>query len=301
MSRKLKVFLAVAWGWAALVGLVMFAADISLESIPGTVIMAVLYMPSPFVAAVIAERGLVKNRLRLPRGGTRAVLVFLLAPAVAVLAFVLLYMAVVFLGGDLLGLPAFGDLATTPTEIMAGAAGLLGQAAVDAAGPPPSLLVLLLAGIGGAFLAGWTINGLFALGEEYGWRGLMWDELKDHGVVKANLAIGLAWGLWHSPVVVQGYNYPGHPLLGILAMVVFCTGMSFVLTALRESTGSVLPVAAAHGMFNALAPLLLLLAPGTHPVLIGPLGVLGAALFLLIGAGLWTVALRQPLMMKAGR
>ena len=300
MSQELKVFLAFSFGWAAFVGIGLFAAGVPLGSITGTVIMAVLYMPSPFVAAVIAERGLVKNRFRLPRGGVRAVLVFLLAPVVAVLAFVLLFLGAVLVGGNLLGLAAFGSLATTPAEIMAGAAGLLGQEAVDAAGPPPPVIVLVLASIAGAFLAGWTINGLFALGEEYGWRGLMWDELQGHGVVKANLAIGLAWGLWHAPVILQGYNYPGRPLLGVLTMVVFCTGLSFVLTALRELTGSVLPVAAAHGMFNALAPILLLLAPGTHPVLTGPLGVSGGLLFLLIGAGLWAVVLRQPLTVKAG-
>lgn len=300
MSRKLKVFLAISWGWAALVGLGLFAAGISLGSIPGIVTMAVLYMPSPFVAAVIAERGIVKNRFRLPRGGVRPVLVFLLAPLVAVLAFVLLFLAAVLVGGNVMGVTAFGSLATTPAQIMAGAAGLVGQAAVDAAGPPPPFMVLVLASIWGAFLAGWTINGFFALGEEYGWRGLMWEELKDHGVVKANLAIGVAWGLWHAPVIVQGYNYPGHPLLGVLTMVVFCTGLSFVLSALRELTGSVLPVAAAHGIFNALAPMLLILAPGTHPVLTGPLGVLGALLLLPIGAGLWAVAQRQPHKVQAG-
>lgn len=300
MSRKLKVFLAISWGWAAFVGLGLFVAGVSPGSIPGIVTMAVLYMPSPFVAAVIAERGIVKNRLRLPRGGARPVLVFLLAPVVAVLAFVLLFMVAVLVGGNLLGLTAFGSLATTPAQIMAGAAGLAGDAAVDAAGPPPPVIVLLLASICGALLAGWTINGLFALGEEYGWRGLMWEELKDHGVVQANLAIGAAWGLWHAPVILQGYNYPGHPLLGILAMVVLCTGLSFVLTALRDLTGSVLPVAAAHGIFNALAPLLLILAPGTHPVLTGPLGILGALLLLLVGGGLWTVVRRQPHKVETG-
>lgn len=294
MSRELKTYLAISWGWAALVGLGLSAAGVPLGSIRGIAVIAVLYMPSPFVAAVIAERGIVKNRFRMPRGRAMPVLVFLLAPVITVLVFVFLFLAAVLVGGDLMDVPAFGSLATTPAQIMAGAARLFGQEAVDAAGPPPPVIVLLLASIGGALLAGWTINGLFALGEEYGWRGLMWEELRDHGVVPANLAIGVAWGLWHAPVVVQGYNYPGHPLLGVLAMVMFCTGLSFVLTALRELTESVLPVAAAHGIFNALAPILLILAPGTHLVITGPLGLLGALLLLLIGGSLWAVALRQP-------
>jgi membrane protease YdiL (CAAX protease family) len=172
---------------------------------------------------------------------------------------------------------------------MEGAARLLGQAAVDAAGPPPPVAVLLLAGFWGALVAGWTINGLVAVGEEYGWRGLMWEELRGRGVVKANVVIGIVWGLWHAPVILQGYNYPGHPVAGILAMILFCGGMSTTLTALRELTGSVLPAAAAHGTFNACAPLLLLLAPDVTAPLTGPLGLLGAAILILLGAVLWVL------------
>jgi uncharacterized protein len=284
MSKRLQIFLAVSLGWAALVGLGLFLGRVPLDSIAGIVIMAVVYMPSPLVAALLAERGIRRDRFRLPRGGAGRVFAFLLLPALAVYAFVLLFLVVVFVGGNLLGLPVFGVLATTPDGLVAGAASLLGQAAVDAAGPPPPVPVLLIASMWGALVAGWTINGLFAMGEEYGWRGLMWDELKSFGTVRANLLIGVAWGLWHAPVILQGYNYPGSPLLGVLAMVLFCTGMSFVLTAIRERTGSLLPVAAAHGVFNALAPILLMLAPGVDPVLTGPLGLVGAVLLLGIGA-----------------
>jgi hypothetical protein len=36
-------------------------------------------------------------------------------------------------------------------------------------------------------------------------------------------------------------------------MVLFCIGMSFPLTALRERTGSLVPVAATHGIFKGIA------------------------------------------------
>jgi membrane protease YdiL (CAAX protease family) len=147
--------------------------------------------------------------------------------------------------------------------------------------------VLLLASTAGAVLAGWTLNGVVAMGEEYGWRGLMWDELKQHGPIRANLITGTAWGLWHAPLILQGYNYPGQPVLGVLTMVSFCVAMSPLFSALRERTSSVIPVAAAHGTFNALAFTLLLFAPGADHVLAGPVGVLGSALLLLIGVALW--------------
>jgi membrane protease YdiL (CAAX protease family) len=293
VSVTLKVFLVVALGWAVLAGTLLRASGVALDSLTGAVLIAVLYMPSPMVAALIAERGLRRDRFGLPRRAVRPVGAFVLLPAAAVVAFVLLHLGAVFVGGDLLGIASIGRLAVTEDQIMAGAAALLGQAAVDAAGPPPPAAVLLVLSLWGALVAGWTLNGVVAMGEEYGWRGLMWDELRHRGTVPANLLIGLAWGVWHAPLILQGYNYPGFPLLGVLAMVAVCTGMSFVLTALRELTGSLLPVAAAHGMLNGIAPILLILAPDAHPVLFGPLGLLGASIFALVGAAAWTTIRRR--------
>lgn len=287
-------FLVLALGWSVLVGAALAVADVDLGSVVGAVVLAVVLMPSPFVAAVIAERGLRRDRLRLPRGGVLPVLVYLLAPAAVVVSALALVVVAVVVGGEVLGATSvLGRLATTGEAVADGAVQALGPAAVEAAGPPPPVLVLVLASVAGAVVAGWTINGLFALGEEYGWRGLLWDELRHLGVLRANVLIGLAWGLWHAPLVLQGYNYPGSPVLGVVTMVVFCTGASTALTALRELTGSVLPAAAAHGVLNALAPLLLLLLPGAHPVVAGPVGLLGAGAFLAVGAVLWQVVHRR--------
>ena len=295
MSAKLMVFLGVAGGWAVAVGLALHLTGVDLGSTAGIALIAVLYMPSPFVAAVIAERELVRSRFTLPRGGLRAIVRFLLLPPAVVVCFALAYLAAVYVGGDVLGLDAVGGLALTAQQLTDGAAQLLGQAAADQAGPPPPLVALLIASVSGAVLAGWTINGVAAMGEEYGWRGLMWDELKQHGPVRANLVTGVAWGLWHAPLIVQGYNYPGQPVLGVLAMVAFCSGMSSVLSALRERTASVVPVAAAHGIFNALAAVLLLVTPYADTVVAGPIGLLGAVLLLLLGVLLW-----RPLTAAAG-
>ncbi len=293
MSRTLKTYLAVALAWAVLAGALLAITGVALDSIAGAALIGLLYMPSPMIAAVIAERGLSRDRLALPRRGVRPFLPYVLVPVGAVVAFVLLFLGAVFVGGDLLSIGAFGRLALTQDQVMAGAASLLGQETVDAAGPPPPAAVLLVASLWGALVAGWTINGVLAMGEEYGWRGLMWDELRHYGPVRANLITGVVWGVWHAPLIVQGYNYPGFPALGVLAMVVFCIGMSFALTAVRELTGSLIPVAAAHGMFNAIAVLLIMLAPDAHPILAGPLGLLGGTLFALLGAAGWAAVARR--------
>jgi membrane protease YdiL (CAAX protease family) len=267
------------------VGLLLHLLGVDLTSPVGLGVIALLYMPSPLVAALVAERGLVTSRFFVPLD--RRLLQFLLLPPALVLGFAVVYLAAVYVGGDVLGIGAVGGLATTRAQLLVGAADLLGPAALAEAGPLPPPLVLLLASMVGAVTAGWTINGVFAMGEEYGWRGLMWDELRQHGPVRANLVTGVVWGLWHAPLIVQGYNYPGQPVVGALAMVGFCTAMSPLLSGLRERTSSVVPVAAAHGIFNALAVTLLLFAPGADRVLASPVGALGAAVLLLIGLALW--------------
>jgi hypothetical protein len=122
----------------------------------------------------------------------------------------------------------------------------------------------------------------------------MWDELERQGPVRANLLIGVAWGLWHAPLILQGYNYPEQPVLGVLAMVGFCVATSPLLSAVGARTASVVPVAATHGIFNALVFALLLVAPHADQLVAGPVGALGAVIMLAIGAVLWWPLMARP-------
>lgn len=287
MTNKTLLFLAMAFGWTWLIGGIVYFADIDLGSIPGILFIALFYMPSPLVAALIAEGGVTKSRLKLPNIRSKQLVAFLLAPVLAILAFAGFYFLIIALFGNALQVPGLGRIATTSEELMKGAANLVGQQAVDEAGAPPPPIIFILATIWGAIVAGWTINALFAMGEEYGWRGLLWESVRKKGFIKANLIVGSVWGLWHMPLILQGYNYPGEPMLGVLLMVVFAIGFSFVLSTLRERTGSVWPAAAAHGMFNALAVMLLIFLVDANTSLAGPLGILGAAIFTVIGIIVW--------------
>jgi uncharacterized protein len=73
------------------------------------------------------------------------------------------------------------------------------------------LAVLIGQAVINGFLAGITINTFFALGEEIGWRGFLQKELSHLGLWKSGLLIGFIWGLWHAPLVIQGYNFPQKP------------------------------------------------------------------------------------------
>lgn len=70
---------------------------------------------------------------------------------------------------------------------------------------------------------------LIAFGEEYGWRGFLQSQLTRLGRIRGVFLLGLIWGVWHWPVIWMGYNYPGQPMLGSLAMVVFCVILAYFL------------------------------------------------------------------------
>ena len=86
--------------------------------------------------------------------------------------------------------------------------------------------------------AGLTVNGLFAFGEEYGWRGVLADELRPLGLARASLLTGVLWGLWHAPIIILGHNYGTQWGCGASpVMVMWTVPMSFLLTWARERTG----------------------------------------------------------------
>ncbi|MBU0928053.1 MAG: CPBP family intramembrane metalloprotease [Spirochaetes bacterium] len=92
--------------------------------------------------------------------------------------------------------------------------------------PGPAFLAL------GAFNAiglGPLLGLVITFGEEYGWRGYLQGELVRMGRRRGVLLLGVIWGAWHWPVIWMGYNYPGHPVLGSLAMTAVSVIMSFVL------------------------------------------------------------------------
>ena len=86
--------------------------------------------------------------------------------------------------------------------------------------------VYLLLTVISAIFAGYTINALFAFGEEFGWRGYLLRALKNKKLLPVSLIIGVVWGLWHFPLILIGHNYPQHPVAGVGMMMIFCILLS---------------------------------------------------------------------------
>jgi membrane protease YdiL (CAAX protease family) len=135
------------------------------------------------------------------------------------------------------------------------------------------------------------INVVLALGEELGWRGYLLPKLLPLGQWKAILISGIIWGVWHTPAVVQGLNYPGHPIAGTFMMTVLCVLLSAIFSWLYLNTKSPWVAAVAHASVNAAAGLpLLFLHAGFNTTLGGTIGAPTAwlAMILFIIWLLWT-------------
>ncbi len=125
------------------------------------------------------------------------------------------------------------------------------------------------------------VNGLFGLGEEVGWRGVMYPMLKDKlGRVKGMILGGIIWGAWHWPaMVLAGYEYGleywGAPFLGMAMFCLYATVAGIILDVLYEKTKCIWVPSVGHGAINATVgvPVLMLNAEFADQLTIGPLPI----------------------------
>ncbi|HEX6447040.1 MAG TPA: CPBP family intramembrane glutamic endopeptidase [Streptosporangiales bacterium] len=139
-------------------------------------------------------------------------------------------------------------------------------------------------------------NGLLTFGEEIGWRGFLLPRLLPLGQWPALVIVGVVWGLWHTPVLLLGFDYPLHHGLAVPLMVGFTVVVGILIGWLRLSTGSIWPGVLAHGALNASAGSVgLFLRAGSHAdtALAGITGITGWILPLLV-IGLLVAMRRLP-------
>ena len=131
-------------------------------------------------------------------------------------------------------------------------------------------------------IAGITVNAVAAFGEELGWRGFLLREFRHLGFWRASLLIGFVWGVWHAPVIMQGHNYPQHPLAGVGMMIIWCMLLTPIFVYVRVKAKSVIAAAIMHGTLNGTAGLALMMVRGGNDLTIGLTGVAGFVVLLLV-------------------
>jgi uncharacterized protein len=147
-------------------------------------------------------------------------------------------------------------------------------------------------------IAGVTVNAVAAFGEELGWRGLLQKELSPLGFWKASLLIGLIWGIWHAPIILQGYNYPDHPQWGVLFMTIFTILFAPLISFARNKCNSVIAAAIMHGSLNGTAGIAILLIQGGNDLTTGILGLAGFVVMGIANLTLFTFSRRFALAEK---
>ncbi|MBO3094722.1 CPBP family intramembrane metalloprotease [Cellulomonas dongxiuzhuiae] len=272
------VFVVVAYALAWLVALPLWLGDGIASPLTSLVGVVMMWTPAVAVAVVtLALRVPARDRLRAlgtwPLRPVRRTLGFV---GLAVVVPVVVVAAVTFLSAALglvrLDLVTFSGFAAQVEQTLPAGAEL----------PPVGVLVALqLASIP----VGALVNSVAALGEEVGWRGWLLPALLPLGTWPALLVSGVVWGLWHSPLILLGYNFGRTDVTGVLLMTGGCVAWGVLLGWLRLRSGSLWPAVVGHGALNAAAGLVLLLAAAgetTDMAVVGPLGLVGWAVLAVV-------------------
>ncbi len=117
-----------------------------------------------------------------------------------------------------------------------------------------------------------AFNLFAAMGEEFGWRGLLVPELsKFMGFTRLALLSGAIWMAWHLPLIIFGTYHGEGALWYSLAMFIpSVIGSGVVLAWLRLKSGSVWTAVFFHGIWNYFIqqfyPMLTVQTPATEMI-----------------------------------
>lgn len=289
---RAALFYGVALGGAVVIAFGIFCLRQLLgaaATLPSLAATAFLYMPLPMLAGLVVESAAGRRSLMsrewqgLRSGFWRTYGRNALAAVALMLVVVVTSFAVAWLAGRW-GVVGAGHIVANRSELSE----RLAQAGTEI--PPDSLpAIWVLAGgiVLAGIVAGLSVNALFALGEEYGWRGVLADELRPLGQAKATLLTGILWGLWHAPIIMLGHNYGPSWQGGILVMVTWTVPLSFLLTWARNRTGSVIAPAMLHGAFNGVVGVFAYLIIGGNVLIRLPVGLLMSLTIAIVAVVVW--------------
>ena len=183
--------------------------------------------------------------------------------------------------------------------VSAAGAEMLGQMEAQGLSYPMYVLISTAAAVTYAPL----INTFLGLGEEIGWRGFLYPQLKARfGRRIGWLLGGVIWGAWHWPLIwLIGYEYgsaaansagyAGFPVTGMLLFCVITAGWGILHDRLYEKSGTIWVPSLFHGAINAVAalPLSVCLTDTGSVRLLGPapMGILAGLPFLIAAAVLF--------------
>jgi membrane protease YdiL (CAAX protease family) len=253
-------------------------------------------MYAPLLAALIVNKTLKgmgwKPRLK-GNGNVRWIFWSILIPAVAVILGAAVFYAIY---------PDFFDSTAESYMRKQGedlGVDMLGQ--LESKGISPVLYTGVVA-VSSITYAGF-INMFFAVGEEAGWRGFLYTELrKGFGRVSTWIIGGVIWAAFHFPVMIiggyeYGTDYLGAPVLGLIVFSINCIANGLLHEIIYDKTKCIWFPALLHGGLNAVANVSLLFwnmnaeEKASKLMILGPavngiIGMIPMVIFAVIMAGM---------------
>lgn len=268
MKTKALYFIVLTFSFSYLLAGTYYILGGRIEDV-GFMYMAILYMFIPMIMAIVLQKFFYKDSLKILGINFKVnrwwVVAWLLPLFLSLLTLgISLIMPGVQFSPGMEGFVARLSGTLTPEQ--------LDVLKTQIASAPYLIFVsALIQGL----IYGPTINAVAAFGEEYGWRGFLLKQYNYLGFWKMSLVIGIIWGLWHAPIIIQGYNYPHNPVLGVFMMIGFTVLLTPLIVYIRIRSGSVITAAIMHGCINATAGLSLLFTTGGNDLTVGLMGLAG--------------------------
>jgi membrane protease YdiL (CAAX protease family) len=273
--KKVALFLGLTYALTYLLAISYFLAGGSVRS--GILIFGITYMFVPTLCAVVVQKIIygapLKKPLRINCRPNRWFLVAWFLPlliAFAPFGVALLFPGVTFSPDKQ---DNFRHLLLKPEQV---------GIEIETNRFAWAVFLVLLQGL----LTGITVHALAGFGEELGWRGFLLRELGGLGFWKASAIIGVVWGFWHAPLIVQGFNYPEHPWTGVFLMTVETLLLAPLFGYVCLKADSVVAAAIFHGSYNAMSGLATMGLAGGNDLLVGLTGLAGFLVLLVANLGL---------------
>ncbi|WP_455370014.1 CPBP family intramembrane glutamic endopeptidase [[Eubacterium] cellulosolvens] len=274
--KRVGLFIGLTYSFSWIILIIFLVLGGSWNS-SYTLIVLIAFMFVPSIIAIFLQKMVCKEPLKEPLGisfkPNRYFLVaWLLPPAIALatIGISLLFPGIEYTPGMEGMIERFRSTLTTAQLEE------LQRQIVEA--PIHPFWIALLQGL----VAGPTINAIAGFGEELGWRGFLQKELSKLDFWKSSIIIGLVWGIWHTPIILQGHNYPQHPSIGVIMMIIFTLLLSPIFSYVRIKAKSVIAAAIIHGSLNATVGLAIMPIRGGNDLTVGVTGLSGFIILAII-------------------
>jgi len=295
--RKIFQYVLLAFGLSWL-GLYIPSMFMDPEGIATLILQAFLYSWGPAAAAYLVQKHIYKGSIA-KYGWNRKRFNFswigktILAP-IGVLLGTLLF---VFAMGNVLSIPGFGNVVLGSEPFFSEDSfvlfsmfnhGIIAPHSLDAIFGifngimlPEEIWTLLIMVLVFGIIGGASVNLLFNVGEEMGWRGFMVAETKSLGFLGSNLVTGLLYGLWQLPLLFFFLPEWNSEMIWVTWTTVgFALCISFPLAYFSLKTRSVYAPATFVGVLNNISMIPMFFLIGGNLYLSSVKGFAGMAVLL---------------------